>query len=504
MENLPILISRTTAHLRRMGLEKPHHPAIVDGTSIVDYRRLDQMAAAYAASLQKNGLQFGDRVCLFLDKSVALVAALYGTWLAGGVAVPLFPELRDAQVTHIGHDSGCQFFVTEPRRLARLKPESIHGHVLLVPEQLEAAPSHFDEPPQIEGGDPAIVLYTSGSTGKPKGICLSHDNLEAGTRIVARYLELSSEERILSVLPFNFDYGLNQLLTSVYRGATLVLERTGLPAEICRTLIAHRITGLAGVPPLWLQLVGRFSPFRTMDFPHLRYLTNTGGAFPVSVLDQIRQRLPHTRIFLMYGLTEAFRSSYLPPEELDLRPTSMGIAIPETRLEVLAPQGDACGPDEIGELVHSGPTVAMGYWNNPRATAATFRPDPFSDRAGTRMVHSGDRVRRDAAGYFTFVGRGDKMLKINGFRLNPEEVEEIAYASGLAHEAIAKPQTERDGSVRLVLHVVPRDPEAFQPRDLLAYCKGHMPRYMVPAKLQVHASFPRTATGKIAREQVHP
>jgi acyl-CoA synthetase (AMP-forming)/AMP-acid ligase II len=352
----------------------------------------------------------------------------------------------------------------------------------------------------LPGGEtPAAILYTSGSTGRPKGILLSHANLLAGARIVSSYLEIAPDERILSVLPFSFDYGLNQLLCAVQNGATLVLARSNLPADICRTMQAKRITALAGVPPLFIQLMDRHSPLAKTALPDLRYLTNSGGVFPVELVRRYRAQLPHVRLYLMYGLSEAFRSTYLPPSEVDRIPSSMGRAIPETEILVIDEHGEECDVDVVGELVHRGPTVALGYWNDAAATARVFRPDPTDPSSPERVVYSGDLVKKDADGFLYFCGRRDQLIKSFGYRISPDEVEELLLASGLVREVAVRGEADPVAGARVEAHVVPADAATFDPEALLAHCRRTMPRYMVPRALHVRDSLPRTASGKLDR-----
>jgi acyl-CoA synthetase (AMP-forming)/AMP-acid ligase II len=261
------------------------------------------------------------------------------------------------------------------------------------------------------------------------------------------------------------------------------------------------VTGLAAVPPLWIQLMDDHSPFPQRSFPRLRYITSSGGVFPAPLVDRYRKALPHASIYLMYGLSEAFRSTYLPPAELGRRPSSIGRAIPETELHVLDEQGRECAPGEIGELVHRGPTVALGYWNDPDATARVFRPCPFPGaRAGERVVFSGDLVERDDEGYLFFIGRRDQLLKVWGHRVSAEEVEAAVFDSGAVSEVAARGVPDPVAGQAIVVHVVPRRPETFSPDDLLAWCRREMPPYLVPKTVVVHDALPRTASGKLDRK----
>ena len=477
--------------------------ALVDGGQRVSYAELAERSEALAGRLAAGGLEPGDRVAVHLDKTADQVVALYGAWTAGAVVVPVNEGLRTRQVEHVVRHSGSRLFVTSERRLAALDPSAVGRADVVRIEEPPTSPRGAPRASWPGGAQPAAILYTSGSTGLPKGILLSHDNLLAGARIVARYLEIREDERLLSVLPFSFDYGLNQLLTSVARGATLVLQRSMLPADICRTLVGEAVTGMAAVPPLWLQLLQGYSPFAGMSFPDLRYITNSGGVFPVEAIRRYRSVLPHVRIYLMYGLSEAFRSTYLPPEEIDRRPTSMGRAIPECEMLVLAEDGRRCAPGEVGELVHRGPTVALGYWQDPAATAAVFRPDPFPPSAAAPpVVYSGDLVKADPEGYLYFVGRRDEMIKSHGFRISPGEVEETVFDSGLVREVVVKGQPDPIAGTTVVVHCVPSDAGTFSEEALLDYCRREMPRYMVPGAIRVHDAFPRTASGKVDRKAV--
>jgi acyl-CoA ligase (AMP-forming) (exosortase A-associated) len=355
-------------------------------------------------------------------------------------------------------------------------------------------------PESTIGSDLAAILYTSGSTGKPKGVMLSHAQILAGATIVSAYLDITEMDRILAVLPFSFDAGLNQLTTAYQQGATLVLMTFVFARDIVQVLHAEHITGLAGVPTLWSLLAQPNSTLHKRQFPHLRYITNTGGAMPQNVLAILRRTLPETKIYLMYGLTEAFRSTYLPPEEVDRRPTSIGKAIPDTEILVINEQGRPCRPGEIGELVHRGPTVSLGYWGQPELTAAVLRPHPFASPelgSSERVCYSGDLVTMDEEGFLYFVGRRDTLIKSSGFRVSPTEVEEVLFQSGqLRHAAvIGIPDQVRGQTIKAF--VVPREGVTLDTDDLLAFCLQKLPRHMAPQHIEVVEELPKTGSGKI-------
>lgn len=481
----------------------PGATAIVDSSRSLNYEQLVKSVTETCHELLLRGLNHGDRVAIYLDKTTESVIALYGVWSAGGVAVPVNESLKRRQIEHIARDSGARFLITSRKRLARLDREITSDIEVVVADEPtgNSVCAAVDAGP---GGDqPAAILYTSGSTGRPKGIVISHANLLAGCRIVTRYLGIRFDDRLLSVLPFSFDYGLNQLLTAISAGATLVLHRSPMPADICRALVEHEITACAGVPPMWIQLMSGASPFRKMTFPRLRYITNSGGRFPVALLRQYREHLPAVRIYLMYGLSEAFRSTFLDPDEIDRRPDSMGREIPETEILVLDPDGNPCPPDGIGELVHDGPTVAIGYWNDPETTARVFRTVALPGRAApVRVVFSGDLVRRDRDGFFYFVGRRDHLIKSQGFRISPEEVEEIILSSGLVDEVAVRGRADEVSGQVVIAHVVAKAGVTDMLSRLETVCRQEMPGYMQPRQILLRESLPRTASGKIDRRSL--
>lgn len=480
---------------QRASSAQPRRVAIVDGTRRLTYGELLARAHGFANALLEAGVSRGDRVGVFLRRSADAAAALFGTWFAGAVPVVLNEQLRAAQVLHILTDSEASCVITENRLLPSI-PE--HTGPVLDVDAIGTSTTRCAVAPLI-GADLAALVYTSGSTGLPKGAMLSHDNLVSGVQIVSQYLELTERDVILSILPFSFDYGLNQLLTSVYVGGTLVIQRSLFPPDICRTLEQEGITGLAGVPTLWLQLTGRQSPFLKKAFPALRYITNSGGQLPENTVRSIRTAHPGLAVVLMYGLTEAFRSTYLPADEVDRRPTSMGKAIPNVEILVVDGQGRPCGPGEVGELVHRGANIFMGYWRDPESTARVLKPNPRAGGNGASReltVFSGDLVRFDEDGYLYYVGRKDTLIKSRGVRVSPEEIERGVYASDLVSHAVAFAVPQEHGESDIVLAVVPADPGFFTAQLLESFCRRHLPEYMWPRVVWSLPAFPLTSTGK--------
>ena len=499
--------------LARTAAARPDKEALVDKDRRFSFAELEAGARTLAARLAEAGIARRDRVAIYLDKSYEEAAAIFAASMADGVFVPINALLKPLQVGHIVSDCQVRFLVTTAARWEGLRDALEHlgtiERVFLVDEAKGDDPrvlgrafsgeAAFTPPEACIGEDLAAILYTSGSTGRPKGVMLSHRNLLAGSRIVSKYLGITSEDRILSILPFSFDYGLNQLVTAVEQGGTIVLLTFRFGDEIVRAIVKERVTGLAGVPTIWAVLTQAAPSIYKTKIETLRYVTNSGGAVPSETVKKLRETLPSTQVFLMYGLTEAFRSTYLPPSELDRRPTSMGKAIPECEIFLVDAEGKRCGPGEQGILVHRGPTVSLGYWNRPEETAHALRKNPLlSEHEGADVVcWSGDLVRMDEEGFFYFVGRNDAMIKSAGFRISPTEVEEVLMATKrLAQAAVIGVSDATMGErVHAVVVAAPDAPPEKEP--LLAHAARELPAHMVPRDVEFVAELPRSPNGKI-------
>lgn len=465
------------------------------------------------------GLMRADRVAIYMEKRLDTVAAVFGVAAAGGVFVPVNPLLKARQVAHILNDCSVRLLVTTPERLETLA-DSLAScpcvQTIIVVEEAFLSRVHGTDPVawaertslpdvtphRVIDADMAAILYTSGSTGQPNGVVLSHRNLVAGATSVATYLENGPADRILSVLPLSFDYGLSQLTTAFRVGACAVLMNYLLPRDVIRAVERERITGLAAVPPLWVQLAQLDWPTSVTE--HLRYLTNSGGHMPRPTLDALRARLPKTKPYLMYGLTEAFRSTYLPPEEVDRRPDSIGKAIPNAEILVVREDGTPCAPGEPGELVHRGVHVALGYWNAPDTTSVRFRPAPGRPDGlplQEMAVWSGDMVRADEDGFLYFIGRNDELIKTSGYRVSPSEVEDVVYATGQVDEAVAVGVEHPLLGQAVVVVMYAMDADASLAEQLSAECKRQLPAYMVPAAvIPRQGPLPRNPNGKVDRK----
>jgi acyl-CoA ligase (AMP-forming) (exosortase A-associated) len=488
-------IPRPLDHLVSFGLVSDI--ALISRDQSLNYGALNTLVGKIAAALIAKGLEPGDRVATWLPKTVEACVMPLAAARAGLVHVPINPLLKRAQVAYILADSGARTLITAKGRADTLEAGDCPEGCLLWPEEALRETSQSAQPLPLSAHDPetlAAILYTSGSTGKPKGVMLSHANMWLGAMSVAHYLRLGPADRVLAVLPLSFDYGQNQLFSTwAASGAVVPLDYL-LARDVAKAVDRYQITTLAGVPPLWLQLLD-------YDWPRevalrLRRITNSGGALTPALIERLRGHFPATNIYPMYGLTEAFRSTWLDPARVAAHPTSMGSAIPFAEILVVRADGSVADDDEPGELVHCGPLVAQGYWRDPERTAQRFRPAPPASRYGGTAVWSGDTVRRDAEGLLYFVGRDDEMIKVSGNRISPSEIEEAAAASGVAVEAVAfgVPDDRLGQAVILVVRGNAADESL-----LLAHLKRELPSYMIPREIFWRDALPRNANGKFDR-----
>jgi acyl-CoA ligase (AMP-forming) (exosortase A-associated) len=476
-------------------------PALVLRTETLSYEALRSRVSRLAGWLASQFPEKGARVATWATKGELTCLMPLAAARAGLIHVPVNPLLKRAQVAHILADSGARMLIGTSARLKTLEAGDVPEDCLVIQEEqvLGGATSTKTELPPSDA-DPhalAAILYTSGSTGRPKGVMLSHANLWLGAESVADYLALTREDRTLAVLPFAFDYGQNQLFSTWYAGGCVVPIDYLLPRDLVKAVGRHAITTLAAVPPLWVQLC-------ELDWPadvaaNLKRLTNSGGALTPDLVRRLRALFPEARLFAMYGLTEAFRSTYLDPALIDTHPTSMGSAIPHAEILIINDLGEVADTGEEGELVHCGPLVAAGYWQDAQRTAERFRPAPAASRYGGMAVWSGDRVRRDAEGLLYFVGRRDAMIKSAGNRISPQEIEEAALATGLVAEAVALGVAdERLGqAVHLIARATSESSEAKEelPRKLMQI----LPNFMQPQVIHWKAAMPIGPNGKIDR-----
>lgn len=510
--------------LPRSADRTPEAIALSFAKQSVSYAELASAQQLFANGVIGLGLQRGERIAIYLEKRFETVIASFGAPSAGCVFVPLNPLLKPEQVAYIMRDCNVRMLVTSPQRYALLT-ESLAAcpdvrHIVLINHDApQAAPGAFPvigwqelfAMPERNGHrvidtDMTAILYTSGSTGKPKGVVLSHRNMVAGAKSVASYLENTSDDTLLAALPLSFDAGFSQLTTAFHVGARVVLLNYLLPRDVLKALERERVTGLTAVPPLYIQLAQLDWPASITE--HLRYFANTGGRMPRETLAALRARMPKTKPFLMYGLTEAFRSTFLPPSEVDKRPDSIGKAIPNAEILVLREDGSPCATNEPGELVHRGALVGMGYWNDPEKSAERYKPLPAHTPGREPglvipelAVYSGDTVRMDEEGFLYFIGRRDEMMKTSGYRVSPTEVEEVLYATKLVGECVAFGVDHDTLGQSIQVIATPPDGGELDVQLLLAECRNRMPAYMIPHGIDVrNGPLPRNPNGKIDRK----
>ncbi len=489
---------RPLDHLALCGADDATALVLREGS--LSYKDLRDRVARLAGWLLGEVGEPGARIASWAAKGELTCLMPLAAARAGLVYVPINPLLKRAQVAHILADSGSRLLIATSARLSALEDGDVPPDCRMSGEGEVLKLAATAEPLAPSDGDSdalAAILYTSGSTGKPKGVMLSHANMWLGAESVATYLGLAADDITLAVLPLSFDYGQNQLLSTWFAGGCVVPLDYLAPRDVIKAVERHGVTTLAAVPPLWVQLAELDWPPETAG--RLRRMTNSGGALTVDLVRRLRSQFPQAQLFAMYGLTEAFRSTFLDPALIDSHPTSMGKAIPHAEVLVINDQGDLAADGEEGELVHCGPLVAQGYWQDAARTAERFKPAPNASHYGGMAVWSGDRVRREADGLLYFVGRRDAMIKSAGNRISPLEIEEAALASGLVAEAVALgvPDERLGQAVHLIVRAAAgiSDAALELPRILLK----ELPNFMQPKMIHWRESMPISPNGKIDR-----
>jgi acyl-CoA ligase (AMP-forming) (exosortase A-associated) len=501
----------------------PDKNAAYHADNALTYNQIYDQSLRLANALKKEGVNKGDRVCFFLEKRFEKIVSIFGISLCGGVFVPIRKLSREAQVAHIINNSGASIIITTAFRAKHLFdniPQTPGLKTIISIDNIEDTQlpdevrvvywndiqencSTNNPDVIISEHDTAAILYTSGSTGNPKGVVLNHLNIIAGAKKVASYLNINNDDRIISLLTFGFDYGLNQLTTAFLHGAQIVLLDYIFPKDVLRTIRKHGITGMAAVPTIWLQLMQLSWEGTCME--SLRYITNSGGAIPQQYVMELRKRLPQTDIYLMYGLTEAFRSTYLDPALVEQFPTSIGKALPGEEIMVLDEDDRPVKPGETGQLIHRGSLVSQGYWNDQESTSKRFRRNPLQSKeipVPEMVVYSGDYVRIDHQGLLYFSGRKDEMIKCSGNRISPEEVEEILYGNKNITEAVVFGIHHEIFGQTIFAVVSQKKGINHGTKELMSYCKKNMPQYMVPTEIEIWDSLPRNTNGKLDRAAI--
>lgn len=496
----------------------PDKTALVAGSERLTYAELDARANALAHALAGLGVRRGDRVAIQLENGVECVVSLFATLKAGGAYMVLNPSMKPGKLGYVLRDSGAVALVTDAGHLARLAAAGEEApdlrHVLLTDAEAASetvggiAPLSFGGliadragvagPPAVRciDADLASLIYTSGSTGEPKGVISMHRNIVAASGSIIEYLGNTPDDVILSALPLAFDYGLYQLLMCMRFGGTLVLERSfAFPAAVLQKVAAEKVTCFPIVPTMLAMLLRL--DLSKFDLSGLRYLSNTGAALPVEHIRRLRGLLPHLTVFSMYGLTECKRASYLPPDQIDIRPSSIGKGMPNSELYLVDDDGRPIEGAGEGELVVRGSNVMPGYWRQPETTARTFRDGPVP---GEKVLFTGDTFRRDEDGFYYFVGRRDEMIKSRGERVSPREIENVLCELPEVAEAavIGVPDPILGQSIRAYL--VLRGDAALTDRAVLRHCAVRLEDFAVPQRVFFRDALPLGNTGKIDKK----
>jgi amino acid adenylation domain-containing protein len=490
----------------------PDKTAVVSGDERVTYAELWRRVQSFAAGLVTDcGVTRGDRVVIELDSSIEAVVAIYGVLRAGAVFVVLHPSTRPSKTRYVLEDSGASCLVTDVRHAKTLgevlgethgvRAVVLRGDVEKVDDLghptfgfADLAGADKTPPPRAHiSTDLAALIYTSGSSGAPKGVMSAHANIDAASRSIITYLENTPDDIILNTLPLSFDYGLYQVLMALRFAGTVVLEKSFAYVHTVLTrAVEEKVTGLPLVPTLATMLLQH--DLSRYDLSHLRYLTNTAAALPADHIQRLRETFPQAQLYSMYGLTECKRVSYLPPAELDRRPESVGVAMPDTEVMVVDDDGEVVGPGVIGELVVRGPHVMLGYWNNPEATARAYRPGKLPREV---VLYTGDLFKTDDEGFLYFVGRTDDIIKSGGEKVAPKEIEKVLYGlPEVTGAAVVGPPDELLGQ-RIKAFVSLAEGSSLEVRDLAKHCKSQLEDLLVPHAYEIRERLPTNESGKI-------
>ncbi|OJX53019.1 AMP-binding protein [Devosia sp. 66-22] len=483
--------------------------ALVAGTTRLSYAELDAMSDRLAAGLKARGVGRDDRVLVFLDNCWEAAVAIFATLKAGATFSPINASTKADKLAYIAANCDARAIISQPR-LAGIVTEATglgaSFPLVVLTDPHPGLPDAADFGALLETPvtlplntgidvDLAMLIYTSGSTGRPKGVMMTHRNIEAAATSITTYLENTPDDIILNVLPLAFDYGLYQLLMSVKIGATLVLEKSfAFPQAIFATLRNEKVTGFPLVPTMAAMILN-MKDLAPGSFPDLRYISNTAAALPPAHIARLRELLPGTTIFSMYGLTECKRCTYLPPARLDDKTGSVGVAIPNTEAFVVDDDGRRVAPGEVGQLVIRGPHVMQGYWANPEATAKALRPGP---NPWEKVLYTGDLFYADADGFLYFVGRTDDIIKTRGEKVAPKEVEAVLSACPGVVESVVVGRSDPVLGQSIHAIVVASDP-ALTERDVIRHCARALEEFMVPKSVEFRDSLPKTDTGKVSR-----
>ncbi len=488
----------------------PDKIAVVCAKTRISYETLNRRAKNFAAFLLTQDLEKGDRVAVFIDSSIDAVVAIFGILQAGGCIVVVNPSTHPDRLGFIVNDAGAKFIIAAAEKTAAVEHAARQcamppGLILTGQFEADETRASFEQasttelpftPPKIIDDDLAAIIYTSGSTGKPKGVTHLHRTIDVVVDAVAEYLDHTADDVILGVLPLSSSYGLLQVMVTFCTGGRIVLERGfGYPYEIIQTIKDEGVTGFAGAPTVF-AIILRLEGLEREDFSRLRYITNAAAAMPPAFIPPLRKIFPSTKIYLMHGLTECLRTTYLPPEEIDAKPTSVGSGMKNVELWLEDAAGNRVPAGHVGEMMVRGSNIMQGYWNDPEATAKVLKPGRYP---WEKILRTRDLFMTDDDGYFHFVAREDELIKSRGEKVSPVEVEDVLYRLEAVHETrvIGVPDTVLGQAIRA--EIVLKEHHTLSVQEVKSHCRKNMEDFKVPHHVEFVASLPKTQGGKIKR-----
>lgn len=491
----------------------PSKVALVCGAMRHTYADVDQRACQVASVLVLRGVQRGDRVALFLDNGVDFVAGVLAILRIGAVFMPINPLTKSDKLAYMLGDARASALLTsdvlQPAWSAGLDllgclhtvlvagvcAVSADARVVAWPQHDAPIPESFAERGSIDQ-DLASIIYTSGSTGFPKGVMLTHLNMVSAARSVSHYLELRDSDVILCALPLAFDYGLYQVLMAFRVGATVVIERSfSFPSKVLAVMVQERVTVFPGVPTMFSMLMA-MTHLGQFDLAALRIITNTAAALSDAHIRALRGLFPMAALYSMYGLTECKRVTYLPPDQLDIRPTSVGRGMPNEEVWLVDDAGNRLPHGATGELVIRGSNVMRGYWEKPDETARRLRPGPI---AGEMLLYSGDLFRTDGEGWLYFVSRRDDIIKSRGEKVSPREVENVLHSMEAVYEVAVVGVPDEVLGQAIKAYVTLKPGATLTEREVIRHCLSRLESFMAPKYVEFVDALPKTDTGKIKK-----
>jgi acyl-coenzyme A synthetase/AMP-(fatty) acid ligase len=481
----------------------PNKVALVDKNISLTFLEFYQLSISAAYSLKKMGIKKGDRVGVCMEKNTDQTISIMAVLFSDAILVPILPKLKDENIKHIVNDCSMCAIITDHVRYDEVKEISSDLKIIGCEDIKNVTEKKIKNDFSLSTSDLAAIIYSSGSTGRPKGITITHQNIYDGARIVSEYLSTNEQDRISGVLSFNFDYGLNQLWQIILKGATLYLHDFIFPNDFFMHISENKITAIPIMPVIISKMFDRrfYTENSSLDFSSVRYVSTSGGRLSSGMINDLTRAFKSAKIFSMYGLTEAFRSTFLDPEQIKIRPTSIGKAIPDVEIFVLNDNKQLCKPNEVGELVHRGACISKGYWGSPKKTAERFKViDMFPNET---VVFSGDLVKTDEDGFLYFISRKDSMIKTQGYRVSPTEVEEEVNKHEKITTSVVFGRDNIDVGQDIILIYTTSDKKELSKKLLLHYLKEKLPSYMVPKYIYYNDEFPITGNeGKIDKQSI--